>query len=79
MLNPDGVKSGNYRLSFTGRDLNRMWQAPTKFVPEILNLKRYLFNLNKTKKILMMIDIHGHSRQKNVFFYGCNSKNKTTD
>ena len=22
----------------------------------------------------MYIDIHGHSRKKNVFFYGCNSK-----
>lgn len=22
----------------------------------------------------MYIDLHGHSRQKNVFFYGCSSK-----
>jgi hypothetical protein len=23
----------------------------------------------------MFIDLHGHSRQKNVFFYGCPPKN----
>jgi hypothetical protein len=26
---------------------------------------------SKTKKIRMFIDMHGHSRKKNVFFYGC--------
>jgi hypothetical protein len=26
---------------------------------------------NKEKKIIMYIDMHGHSRKKNVFFYGC--------
>ena len=25
----------------------------------------------KQKKILMYLDLHSHSRQKNVFFYGC--------
>jgi len=28
MINPDGVIAGNYRLSFSGLDLNRQWIDP---------------------------------------------------
>lgn len=73
MLNPDGVILGHYRLSSTGRDLNRMWKAPTKYTPEIYNIKKYLVDLSRSKSIKMVVDIHGHSRQKNAFFFGCPS------
>lgn len=33
-----------------------------------------LLSLNKTNKIKMIIDMHGHSRNKNVFFYGCQNR-----
>jgi len=40
MLNPDGVKYGNYRLSLLGFDMNRRWGAPNKFLdPTIYHLK----------------------------------------
>ena len=32
--------------------------------------------ISKTKEVLMYIDLHGHSRQKNVFFYGCCPKDR---
>ena len=36
MLNPDGVVSGNYRTSFSGRDLNRQFNDLGNFMyPEI--------------------------------------------
>jgi hypothetical protein len=27
--------------------------------------------LHREKKVLMYVDIHGHSRKKSAFFYGC--------
>jgi cytosolic carboxypeptidase protein 2/3 len=31
---------------------------------------------NKQKRVRMFIDMHGHSRKKNVFFYGCCQENQ---
>jgi hypothetical protein len=72
MLNPDGVKNGNYRTSFTGNDLNRKWNDPSPLLhPEIYNCKNYIINLSKDKNINLILDLHGHSKKKNIFFYGC--------
>ena len=30
---------------------------------------------SKLRKVKMYIDMHGHSRKKNVFFYGCSPSN----
>jgi len=39
MINPDGVVAGNYRTSFSGRDLNRKFNEIGKFLyPEINGL-----------------------------------------
>lgn len=70
MLNPDGVKEGNYRFSFAGVDLNRRWKNPSsRLHQEVHKTKMYLAKYNK--RICMVIDLHGHSRKKGVFFYGC--------
>jgi murein tripeptide amidase MpaA len=75
MINPDGVVLGNYRLSYSGNDLNRKWRdTSSRLHPEVYYTKKMLMNLNKTNKIRMLIDMHGHSRNKNVFFYGCKDK-----
>ncbi len=75
MLNPDGVIKGNYRFSGYGCDLNRKWSScKPKSQPEIYFLKDLIKEWNKQKKVIMYIDIHGHSRKKNVFFYGCCNK-----
>jgi len=74
MLNPDGVVLGNYRCSAVGVDLNRQWHEPheTK-MPTIHALKRLLRGLVGTEQLLLFCDLHGHSRKRNIFAYGCES------
>lgn len=39
MLNPDGVVAGNFRTSYSGKDLNRQFNKLNKFIyPEIFHL-----------------------------------------
>eukprot|EP00603_Paraphysomonas_imperforata_P015072 CAMPEP_0114457232 /NCGR_PEP_ID=MMETSP0104-20121206/4055_1 /TAXON_ID=37642 ORGANISM="Paraphysomonas imperforata, Strain PA2" /NCGR_SAMPLE_ID=MMETSP0104 /ASSEMBLY_ACC=CAM_ASM_000202 /LENGTH=1562 /DNA_ID=CAMNT_0001629769 /DNA_START=131 /DNA_END=4819 /DNA_ORIENTATION=+ len=74
MLNPDGVINGNNRTSLSGHDLNRNWRCPDSTRhPTIYYLKEISQNLvDKTSHdVLMYIDLHGHSRQKGAFTYGC--------
>lgn len=72
MINMDGVAKGNYRFSAAGLDLNRKWKQPTEqHHPEIFYLKEMILKESKLRKVRMYIDMHGHSRKKNVFFYGC--------
>lgn len=75
MLNPDGVTHGNYRFSGFGCDLNRKWKGcKEQFQPEVYYMRDLIRQTNKEKKVMMYIDMHGHSRKKNVFFYGCAEK-----
>lgn len=72
MINPDGVVRGNYRFSTAGYDLNRKWKScKESYQPEVYLLREMIRKINKQKKVVMFIDMHGHSRKKNVFFYGC--------
>jgi hypothetical protein len=76
MLNPDGVILGNYRWSLSGQDLNRQWVGPTsRLFPEIYNTKLMFKKTIESRKIFLFVDVHGHSRKKNVFMYGWKSKN----
>ena len=40
-------------------------------------MRELIKSCNKDKKVIMYIDVHGHSRQKNVFFYGCYEGNNS--
>ena len=72
MLNPDGVINGNYRTDLTGEDLNRRYSAPTETVqPTISAAKELLRDTNKQRGVFLYVDMHGHSRKKNIFVYGC--------
>jgi len=74
MLNPDGVIVGNYRSSLCGLDLNRQWQTPSKkLTPTIYHAKNMIANFCKDREVILYIDIHGHSRKKNIFMYGNNA------
>lgn len=76
MLNPDGVVLGNYRTSLSGQDLNRQWvSATTRLFPEIFSTRQMLYKTQASRRIFMYVDIHGHSRKKNIFMYGCHNKN----
>ena len=75
MLNPDGVINGNYRCSLVGADLNRRWKSPSSALhPIIYNFKRVIKNTASNYEIDLICDLHGHSRKKNIFIYGCNFK-----
>lgn len=76
VLNPDGVVCGNYRNSIAGVDLNRQWINPDlEFHPEVYYIKNLFktFTENEKRHIWIYCDIHGHSKKKNSFFYGCNT------
>lgn len=76
MLNPDGVIHGNYRCSLAGRDLNRMWEYPSEaWHPEIFYTKKMIqqFSVNNND-VCFYCDLHGHSRKKGTFMYGCNDE-----
>ncbi|XP_047512223.1 cytosolic carboxypeptidase 4-like isoform X3 [Pieris napi] len=74
MLNVEGVINGCHRCSLTNEDLNRRWCKPNPVLhPSIYHTKgliEYLVRVWK-KPPLVYCDYHGHSRKKNVFFYGC--------
>ena len=72
MLNPDGVIVGNYRCSLAGLDLNRQYINPSiKAAPEIASMKEMVRKTLECRDIHVYVDIHGHSRHKNLFMYGC--------
>lgn len=80
MINPDGVILGNYRTSLSGNDLNRKYQKPdAKLHPTVCAMKSLVASIlasneveedGNDEDILAFIDMHGHSRKKNVFIYG---------
>ena len=80
MINVDGVCKGNYRFSAAGVDLNRKWKQPNKqHHPEIYLLKEMIKRESTHRQLKMYIDLHGHSRKKNVFFYGCSPNDQDLD
>ena len=74
MLNPDGVVNGNYRCGLAGVDLNRRWKTPSSTLhPTIYHTKRLIKDFAKdVQTVDLVVDLHGHSRKKNIFMYGCN-------
>ncbi len=49
MLNPDGVIAGNFRTSYSGKDLNRQFNKINKYVfPEVAALTEFCENIKKT-------------------------------
>lgn len=76
MLNPDGVIYGNYRCSLLGCDLNRKWEKPNRLLhPTIYYSKLLIRQMHTERKVVLYVDLHGHSRKQNAFFYGCSYKN----
>lgn len=72
MLNPDGVINGNYRCNLLGTDLNRRWRTPSQSMhPIVYHYKKLIHNFKANHNIELICDLHGHSRKKNAFMYGC--------
>eukprot|EP00111_Clytia_hemisphaerica_P022877 TCONS_00067323-protein len=75
MLNPDGVIVGNYRCSLAGRDLNRNYKTVLKdSFPPVWSTKYLVKKLQEEREVVLYCDLHGHSRKKNIFVYGCENK-----
>jgi hypothetical protein len=75
MLNPDGVRYGNYRCSLLGVDLNRRWDIPIKDLhPTIFHCKKFLEVFNERHPVTLFCDFHGHTKKRNVFMYGCSEQ-----
>lgn len=76
MVNPDGVVAGNYRTSFIGKDLNRLYseggnEREAKYgaineilKPEITAMQQLIKDCktnDESRGILAFIDVHHHS------------------
>lgn len=70
-LNPDGVINGNTRCNLAGVDLNRCWIDPSrKMQPTVYHYKQMVKKLQEDRDLFLVLDLHGHSRKKNIFCYG---------
>lgn len=77
VLNPDGVYYGNSRCSLAACDLNRQWHHPSEtYHPTIFHTKELLKKEQSIRGVVLFCDLHGHSRKKNVFLYGCDTKKR---
>eukprot|EP00742_Colponemidia_sp_Colp-10_P006393 GILJ01006851.1.p1 GENE.GILJ01006851.1~~GILJ01006851.1.p1 ORF type:complete len:1123 (+),score=176.22 GILJ01006851.1:301-3369(+) len=75
MMNPDGVVHGNYRCNLAGVDLNRRWKKPSPDLhPTVFHTKAMIKAFAQERKVILFCDLHGHSRKRNVFTYGCRFK-----
>lgn len=78
MVNVDGVIYGNFRCDLTGSDLNRKWKDTSKVLhPQVYTIKQKIRNYLKSYKISCCFDLHGHSKNYNIFCYSC-KKNQFT-
>ncbi len=71
MLNPDGVVRGNYRGDALGVDLNRRWNKPSKILHPTIYYSKQILKSYMENQVIVFCDMHGHSRKRNVFMYGC--------
>ena len=73
MLNPDGVVAGNFRTSFSGKDLNRQFKKLNKNIfPEITYLHDFAVQLkhNYRSRFHYYFDFHSHASKRGLFCYG---------
>ena len=70
MMNTDGVINGNYRCGLEGSDLNRRWKKPNKYLhPSVYYTKKYIKWFSKERPIILVLDLHGHSRKYIINYY----------
>ncbi len=70
MINIDGVIMGNYRVNFSGKDLNRTYDDPSSVdQPTIYHYKNFITNLKTSQDVQLFLDIHCHSKKFNCFLY----------
>ena len=74
------IRDRNYRTNLSGHDLNRMWRNPKReYHREVCSIKKFLVEVNRENPISIILDLHGHSRAVNSFFYGNPSKKENSN
>lgn len=72
MINVDGVIYGNFRCDITGVDLNRRWKSPSSLLnSQVFEIKKAIKEASMNYKIVCCYDLHGHSKDYNIFCYSC--------
>ena len=52
--------------------MNRRWTNPSPYLhPSIFGAKMLTKISDLEHGVALFVDIHGHSRKKNIFMYGC--------
>jgi len=60
------------RSSLAGCDLNRRFSEPSQLLhPTVYSTKHLLKATKESRGVFLYLDLHGHSRKKNIFVYGC--------
>jgi hypothetical protein len=60
-----------------GVDLNRQWRRPSRIShPTIYYTKAMMRTEKALNDVILYVDLHGHSRKKNIFMYGCDDKKR---
>lgn len=68
------------RSSLAGCDLNRRYLNPSPDLhPVVCAVKELLRETHRHRGVLFYVDIHGHSRKKNIFLYGCDQDTRFVD
>lgn len=78
MINVDGVIYGNFRCDITGVDLNRRWKEASKLLqPQVYDIKKKIMSHRSRARVDCVYDLHGHSKNYNVFAYSCKDNSFT--
>ena len=79
MVNIDGVIYGNSRCDITGSDLNRKWKDTSHMLyPQISKIKKRIAFFKDNYEVDICYDLHGHSKNYNIFTYGCRDNTYTS-
>lgn len=71
MMNPDGVTVGNFRTDLVGDDMNRQYTKPSPKVHlAVVALRKLVQEVRSKRRVVGLIDLHGHSTRPGVFTYG---------
>ena len=57
--------------------MNRRWKNPSKILHPVNSaIKKLVRVFNRERDIVLVCDLHGHSRRKNIFMYGNNFEDR---
>ena len=71
ILNPDGVRRGNFRVDTNGVNLNRCYLNPSaKDHPSIYAVRKVVLDCHKKGNYFAFLDLHAQGSRGGNFIYG---------